>query len=70
MHDLKNKNVGVSCVECGTEEEVNTHVMVCKHYKDLRQGLDFNNEKGNWQDGNSNNLIGVLLKVVVVKTVF
>ena len=55
---------------CGTEEEVNTHVMVCKHYKDLRQGLDFNNEKGNWQDGNSNNLIGVLLKVVVVKTVF
>ena len=39
-HDLKYKNVGVSCVAGGTEEEVNTHVMVCKHYEDLRQGLD------------------------------
>ena len=45
MHDLKYKNVGVSCVACGTEEEVNTHVMVCKHYEDLRQGLDFSNNK-------------------------
>ena len=26
---------------CGTEEEVNTHVMECKHYEDLKQGLDF-----------------------------
>ena len=42
-HDLKYTNVGVSCVLCGTEEEVNTHVMVCKHYEDLRQGLDFSN---------------------------
>ena len=30
---------------CGTEEEVNTNVMVCKHYEDLRQGLDFSNNK-------------------------
>ena len=45
MHDLKYKNVGVSCVAYGTEEEVNTHVMVCKHYEDLRQGLDFSNNK-------------------------
>ena len=30
---------------CGTEEEVNTHVMVCSHYEDLRQGLDFYNNK-------------------------
>ena len=44
-HDLKHKNVGVSCVACGTEEEVNTHVMECKHYEDLRQGLDFSNNK-------------------------
>ena len=44
-HDLKYKNVGVACVSCGTEEEVNTNVMVCKHYEDLRQGLDFSNNK-------------------------
>ena len=41
---------------CGTEEEVNTHVMVCKHYEDLRQGLDFNKDlvkffKGVWPGG-------------------
>ena len=44
-HDVKYKNVGVSCVACGTEEEVNTHVMVCSHYEDLKQGLDFSNNK-------------------------
>ena len=44
-HDKKYKNSGISCVACGTEEEVNTHVMVCKHYEDLRQGLDFSNNK-------------------------
>ena len=44
-HDTKYKNTGVSCVACGTEEEVNTHVMVCSHYEDLRQGLDFSNNR-------------------------
>ena len=44
-HDLKYKNIGVFCVSCGTEEEVNTHVMECKHYEDLRQGLDFSNNE-------------------------
>ena len=44
-HDLKYKNVGVSCVTWWTEEEVNTNVMVCKHYEDLRQELDFSNNK-------------------------
>ena len=44
-HDLKYKNIGVSCVACGTEEEVNTHVMVCSHYEDLRQGLDFSDNR-------------------------
>ena len=40
-NDTKNKHAGVMCVACGTEEEVNTHVMVCSHYEDLRQGLNF-----------------------------
>ena len=40
-HDIKYKNVGVMCVACGAEEEVNSHVMVCADYQDLRQGLDF-----------------------------
>ena len=44
-HNLKYKNIGVFCVSCGTEEEVNTHVMECKHYEDLRQGLDISNKK-------------------------
>ena len=39
-HDRKYKNVGVMCVACGTVEENNSHVMVCAHYGDLRQGLD------------------------------
>ena len=44
-HDLKYKNIGVFCVSCGTEEEVKSHVMECKHYEDLRQGLDFSNNE-------------------------
>ena len=40
-HDSRYKHVGVMCVACGTEEEVNTHVMVCPHYEDLRQDVDF-----------------------------
>ena len=40
-NDSKYKHGGVMCVACGTEEEVNTHVMVCSHYEDLRQGLNF-----------------------------
>ena len=40
-NDPKYKNDGVMCVACGMKEEVNTHVMVCSHYEDLRQGRDF-----------------------------
>ena len=47
-HDLKYTNVVVSCVLCGTEEEVNTNVMVCMQAlqgPQIRQGLDFSNNK-------------------------
>ena len=40
-HDKKYKNVGVMCVACGTDEEANSHIMICANYGDLRQGLDF-----------------------------
>ena len=29
------------CVACGLEEEVNSHVLQCSHYKDLKNGRDF-----------------------------
>ena len=40
-NDTKYKNSGVMCVACGMAEEVNSHVMVCPEYEDLRQGRDF-----------------------------
>ena len=39
-HDKNSKAVGVLCVACGREEEVNSHVMTCSHYQDLRAGKD------------------------------
>ena len=39
-NDTKYKMTGVCCVACGREEEVNSHVMVCPEYEDLRQGKD------------------------------
>ena len=40
-NDYKYKKTGVMCVACGKEEEVNSHVMVCPEYEDLRLGRDF-----------------------------
>ena len=31
---------GLSCVACGEEIEVNSHVMVCPKYVDLRENKD------------------------------
>ena len=42
-HDKANMRTGVKCVACGLEEEVNSHVMVCLAYQDLKQGRDFMN---------------------------
>ena len=36
----KNTPGGVTCMACGMEEEVNSHVMKCVKYADLRQGKD------------------------------
>ena len=51
MNDLKGnfKNMykntpgGVSCKACGFENEVNSHVLKCVEYADLRQGKDLSN---------------------------
>ena len=43
MNELKgnfkgiHKEEGVLCVACGEQEEVNTHVLVCEKYGDLRR---------------------------------
>ena len=42
-HKYKSTPGGVQCLACGVEEEVNTHVMSCQEYDDLRQGKDLNN---------------------------
>lgn len=42
-HDSSYKKTEVLCVACGGEEEVNSHVMVCSEYEDLRQGRDLSN---------------------------
>ena len=39
----RNSPGGVLCVACGEEEEVNSHVMICGDYADLRQGKDLKN---------------------------
>ena len=39
----RNSPGGVLCAACGEEEEVNSHVMSCGDYADLRQGKDFKN---------------------------
>ena len=39
----RNSPGGVFCVACGEEEEVNSHVMICGDYADLRQGKDLKN---------------------------
>ena len=39
----RNAPGGVMCVACGGEEEVNSHVMSCGEYADLREGKDFKN---------------------------
>ena len=40
-NDSRVKKTGVMCVACGKDEEINSHVMVCPEYEDLRQGKDF-----------------------------
>ena len=42
-HKYINTPGGVQCVACGGDEEVNSHVLECAEYADLRQGKDFNN---------------------------
>ena len=39
-HDVRNKVEGIACVACGLEDEVNSHVMTCDKYQDLRVGRD------------------------------
>ena len=31
------------CLACGGEEEINSHVMVCSEYENLRQDRDLSN---------------------------
>ena len=40
-NDKKFLSTGVLCVACGLKEEVNSHVMDCPFYMDLKQGRDF-----------------------------
>ena len=35
---------GSLCVACGQEEEVNSHVIKCGEYKDLRRDKDLNSD--------------------------
>ena len=42
-HDVKNVAGGIACVACGAEDEVNSHVMTCHKYQDLRLGRDLDN---------------------------
>ena len=44
-HSKKNLSTGVLCVACGLVEEVNSHVMDCPMYGDLRQGKDFSENR-------------------------
>ena len=42
-HMYKNTPGGVLCAACGGEDEVNSHVMSCSEYADLRHGKDLKN---------------------------
>ena len=44
-HSKKNLKTGVLCVACGLEEEVNSHVLDCPMYVDLKQGKDFSENR-------------------------
>ena len=39
-HDVRNVTGGILCVACGMKDEVNSHVMTCDKYQDLRMGKD------------------------------
>ena len=43
-HDVKNKVEGIACVACWSEDEVNSHVMTCDKYQDLRVGRDLDKD--------------------------
>ena len=43
-HDVKNVSGGIACVACGLEIEVNSHVMSCNEYLDMRSGKDLDND--------------------------
>ena len=60
-HDFRYKKSGVMCVACGGEEEVNSHVMVCPEYEDLRQGRDL---------ANNNDLVYYFRKVMSRRKTF